>query len=80
MVLHARLVEQYVACEQVALEHSAPVIGERRGGDGEVRAQRVHQRLGYRADVAFGRAVKGGAVLEIELRHTLRLQPAQGGQ
>jgi hypothetical protein len=46
VVLHAAFVQQHVAHEQVALEHRAAVVGEGGRGDGEVCAQRVHQRLG----------------------------------
>jgi hypothetical protein len=80
VVLHAALVEQHIAHKQVALEHGALVVGEGGRGDGEVGAQRLHQRIGHRADVAFGRAVKGGAVLEVDLLGALRLQPLQRGQ
>ena len=80
MVLHAALIEQRVSDEQVALEHAALVVGKGGRGDREVGAQRVHQRLGHRADVAVGRAVEGRAVLEVDLAGALGLQPAQGLQ
>ena len=75
VVLHAALIEQHIPREQIALEHGATVVRKGRGRDGEVCAQRVHQRLGHRANVALGRAVKGGAVFEIDLLGALRLQP-----
>jgi hypothetical protein len=77
VVLHAGFVEQHLADEQVALEDGAPVVGEGGRGDAEVGLQRVHQRLGHRADVALRRAVEGGAVLEVDLLRALRLQPGQ---
>ena len=80
MVTHARLAQEHVAHEQIALENGALVVRERRRGDGEVGAQRIHQRFGDRADVAVRRAVEGRAVLEIDLARTLGLQPAQGLQ
>ena len=80
VVLHAALVQQHIAHKQVALEHGALVVGEGGRGDGEVGAQGLHQRIGHGADVAFGRAVKRGAVFEVDLLGALRLQPLQRGQ
>ncbi len=77
MVAHARLVERNVAHEEIALEHRAPVLGKRGTGDGEVRAERVHQRLGHRPDVAARRRVEGGAVLEVDLARALLAQPRE---
>jgi hypothetical protein len=77
MVLHAALAQQHVADKQVTLEHAALVVRKRRRGNREPGLQGVHQCLGHGSDVALRRAIEGGAVLEIDLLHTLRLQPAQ---
>ena len=84
MVAHATLVKQLIADEQMALEDRALVLGEGRAGDreaarGQVRHP-VEQRVGHRADVAGGRGIEGRAVLEVDLLHTLRPQPAQRSQ
>ena len=72
VVAHAALAEQHVADEEMALEDRAPVVGERRRRDREVGAERVHQRLGDRADVAGRCRVEGRAVLEVDLLGALR--------
>ena len=80
VVLHAALVQQHIACKQIALEHRALVVRKSRGGNAEIAAQRIHQGLRHRADIAGGGAVKGRAVFEIDLLRALALQPAQGIQ
>ena len=77
MVAHAAFAEQHIADEQVAFEDGALVVRERRHGDRERCADGSHQRIDHRADVADGRALEGGAVLEVDLSHALGLQPAQ---
>src|SRR5659263_249110 len=81
MVLHAALIEQHVAHEQITLEYGALVVGEGGRSDGEISPfdvrQRIHQRLSHRADIALRRTVESGAILEINLLRTLRLQPSQ---
>ena len=52
MVLHAALVQQDVAREQITLA-DCPVVARKGGaGDGEARFQRRHQRLGDGPDIA----------------------------
>ncbi len=80
VVLHAAFIEQRVARKQVTLEDAALVVRKSRRGDGEGCAQRVHQGLGNRPYIALRRAVKGGAVFEVDLLRALRLQPGQRGQ
>ena len=80
MVLHAAFIEQHLADKQIALEHGAPVVRESRRCHREIAAQRRHQRICHRTNIAPGRAVKGGAVFEVNLLRPLRLQPLQGGQ
>jgi hypothetical protein len=59
VVAHVGVGEQEVADEQVALEDAAPGLREGRAGDGEVGAERVHECVGHRADVALVGAVEG---------------------
>ena len=80
VVLHAAFIEQHVAREQVAFKHRAFVVRKCGRGNGEVCAQCVHQRIRYRAYIALRGAVKRGAVFEIDLLRTLRLQPCQRSQ
>ena len=77
MVLHAAFIQQHRASKQIAFEHRATVVGECRCGDGELAMKRIHQRFGDGTNVALRRAVKCGAVFEINLLGTLRLQPMQ---
>src|SRR6218665_2748124 len=80
MVLHAALTQQHVANEQMALEDPAAVVGKRRCGDREIATDGVHQRFGHGADIALGRAVKGRAVLEVDLARALCGETAPGRQ
>ena len=79
MDLHPALAQQGGADEEMALEHGAVVSRESRACEGEAAPQRVHQRVGNRADIARWRAVKGGAVFLEELPATGLLEPMQGG-
>ena len=76
MVLHAAFAEQPVADEEVALVDRAARRRERPGRRSCGRApSRVHQRVDNGADIALGRRIEGGAVLEEELPAALALQP-----
>ena len=80
MVLHAAFAQQDIAGKEITFEDSALVVRESRCRNGEVGAQRVHQGFGDRADVALRCAVKGRAVLEVNLLGALRLQPLERRQ
>ena len=77
MVAHARLMKQFVANVQIALEHRSTVVGERGTGDGEIAAHRPHQGIRDRANVAGRRGIEGGTVLEVDLANALLAQPLQ---
>ena len=77
MVLHAALVEQSAADEQIALIDTARIRRECRTGKREAAAECGDQRIGDGADVAGVGAVEGGAVLEEELPATGRAQPGR---
>ena len=77
MVLHTAFIQEHSACKQIAFEHGAAVVRECGRGNGEFAIQRVHQSFCDGADVACGCAVKGRAVLEINLLCALRFEPVQ---
>ena len=80
MVLHAALVEQRAADEQIALIDAARIRRECRTGKREAAAECGDQRIGDRADIAGVGAVEGGAVLEEELPAAGRAQPGECGE
>ncbi len=80
MVAHAGLGEQLVANEQIALVDGALVGREGRIEHGEVRAQRVQERIGHRPDVALVGGIERGAVLEIVLTGAAAAQPVERGE
>ena len=80
MVLHAALVEQSAADEQIALIDAARIRRECRTGKREAAAECGDQRIGDGADVAGVGAVEGGAVLEEELPAAGRAQPGECGK
>jgi hypothetical protein len=80
VLAHARVAQQFVADEQVTAKDRAAVLGERGAGYSEARAQRIHQGLGDRADVAGRCGIEGRAVFEVALAHAVLLQPAQRGK
>ena len=74
MVLHAALVQQHVSDEEITVEDRAPVVRERGRGNRKawsLALKRIEQRFSDRADIALGRAVEGGAILEIDLLRAL---------
>jgi hypothetical protein len=80
VVLHAALVQQVVAHEEVALEDRAAIGGEGGAGEAEAAAQPLRQRLADRADIAGGGAVEGGADLEQDLSGAGGQQRLAGGE
>ncbi len=80
VVLHAALVQQRGADEQVPLVDCAAVGRECRVGQGEAAAQALDQRIRHRADVAGLGAVEGRAVLEEDLLGPGGEQRLAGGQ
>ena len=77
MVLHAALVQQRAADEQMALVDAARIGRKRRTGEREAAAECGDQRIGDGTDVAGVGAVEGGAVLEEELPAAGRAQPGK---
>lgn len=63
--------------EQVALVDRSAHGGECRAGHHALYAERVGQCLADRTDVAVGRGVEGGAVLEDDLGAALLEEPVQ---
>ena len=80
MVLHAALVQQRAADEQMALVDAARIRRERRTGEREAAAECRDQRIGDRTDIAGVGAVEGRAVLEEELPAAGRAQPGERGK
>ncbi len=80
VLLHAALVQQRGADEQMTLVDGAPVGRERRVGEREAAAQRLHQRIADGADVALVGAIEGRAVFEKELPAAGAAQPLERGQ
>lgn len=66
--------------EQVALVDRTAVLGKSGTGDDATNAQRIGERFGNRADIAFWGRVESGTVLEDDLPGALRKQPFQGPQ
>ena len=77
MLLHAGLVQQAVADEQMPLIERAAVGGKGRANQGQRRAEFSQQRFGHRADISLRRGIEGRAIFEDELlaRHS---PPASG--
>ena len=82
MRFHAGFGQQHIADKQMAFEDGAPVVREGGRGDGEIHAHCLHQSLRHGADVAALvaavsaiQAIKGGAILEVNLLATGLLQP-----
>jgi len=61
-------------------ENGPAIFRKRRAGQGEITVQRLEQGLADLADIAGGRRVEGGAVLEENLLAPLCAQPFKGGQ
>ena len=80
MVLHAALVQQRPADEQMALVDAARIGRKRRAGQGKARSQRREQCIRHRSDIARLRAVEGRAVFEKELPAAGGAQPGQRGE
>ena len=74
-MLHAAVIEQAVADEQMALIDTASVDGEGRH-EGRLRGrQGLQQGIGDRPDIALGRGIERRAVLEEQLARALGFQP-----
>jgi hypothetical protein len=80
MVAHPALVERRVSREQVALVDGAAVRREGRADHREIRAERIEERVRHGPDIALGRRVEGGAVLEVDLPDAFLAKVAQGGK
>ena len=76
MIAHAGLIEEFVTNEQVAFVDRTAIGWKGRAGNREIGAERVHQRIGYRSDIALRRRVEGRAILRIKLLAAGLLQPA----
>ena len=67
MLLHAGLVQQAVADEQMALIERAAVGGKGRAHKRQRRAELFQQRFGHRADISLRRRIEGRAIFEDDL-------------